>query len=549
MKEAVGMRLAGVVRGSFAIKQGAAGLLMLLGSWLFYDQWIGSTLGLFGLAWLAALVVAVRPVRRSRQAMIAVLVALFFAVTLVDAPGLGKWTLFWTAIGSAALLSRRRFDDAWRWCNRLVFATGYGLARPILDAKRLAKMRTRRRKTRITQVAAVLALPVIGGAVFVALFAGANPLIGAMLQQVELASPFGLIPQAFVAGLIGLAVWPTLRPHPFATRVQPRELSLGDGWLKVPPVSITLSLLTFNAIFALQNLSDIIFLWSGAPLPGQVTLADYAHRGAYSLIATALLAGLFVLTVLRPGSESAQRPAIRALVALWVAQTLLLVASSMLRTWDYVQAYSLTELRIAALAWMALVAVGLVLICWRLLAGKSSSWLINRNALAAGLVLATGCATDLGAIAAHWNVRHAREVGGAGQHLDLCYLRRQGPSALTALAELETRVTTPVLLDRIRAVRSDILNRVEYSQSDWHSWTWRNARRLAAVETALGPKPAAPADMLHGRDCDGSPLPAPEPVPPEPAASPEAAAPATETPPAPSPTPSPAPSPLTGAAR
>ncbi|PXA88902.1 DUF4173 domain-containing protein, partial [Nostoc sp. 3335mG] len=525
MKEMVRMRLAGAARGSFAIKQGAAALLMILGSWLFYDQWIGATLGGLALAWLAALVVAVRPVRRSRQAMIAVLVALFFAVTLVDAPGLGKWTLFWTAIGSAALLSRRRFDDAFRWINRLVFATGYGLARPILDAKRLAKMRTRRRKTRIAQVAAVLALPVIGGAVFVALFAGANPLIGAMLHQVELASPLGLIPQAFVAGLIGLAVWPTLRPHPFATRIELRELSLGDGWLKVPPVSITLSLLTFNLIFALQNLSDIIFLWSGAPLPGQVTLADYAHRGAYSLIATALLAGLFVLTVLRPGSESAQRPAIRALVALWVAQNLLLVASSMLRTWDYVQAYSLTELRIAALVWMALVAVGLVLICWRLLAGKSSSWLINRNALAAGLVLAAGCATDLGAIAAHWNVRHAREVGGAGQHLDLCYLRQQGPSALTALAELETRVTAPVLLDRIRAVRSDILNRVEYSQSDWHSWTWRNARRLAAVETALGPKPAAPADMLHGRDCDGSPLPAPEPVPPEPAASPEAAAP------------------------
>lgn len=543
------MRLAGAARGSFAIKQGVAALLMILGSWLFYDQWIGATLGGFALAWAAALVVAVRPVRRSRQAMIAVLVALFFAVMLVDAPGLAKWTLFWTAIGSAALLSRRRFDDAWRWINRLVFATGYGLARPILDAKRLAKMRTRRRKTRITQVAAVLALPVIGGAVFVALFAGANPLIGAMLQQVELASPLGLIPRAFVAGLIGLAVWPTLRPHPFATRVQLRELSLGGGWLKVPPVSITLSLLTFNLIFALQNLSDIVFLWSGAPLPGQVTLADYAHRGAYSLIATALLAGLFVLTVLRPGSESAQRPPIRALVALWVAQNLLLVASSMLRTWDYVRAFSLTELRIAALAWMALVAVGLVLICWRLLTGKSSSWLINRNALAAGLVLAAGCATDLGAIAAHWNVRPAREVGGAGQHLDLCYLREQGPSALTALAELETRVTTPVLLDRIRAVRSDILNRVEYSQSDWHSWTWRNARRLAAVETALGPKPAAPADMPHGRDCDGSPLPAPEPVPPEPAASPEAAAPATETPPAPSPTPSPAPSPLTGAAR
>ena len=34
---------------------------------------------------------------------------------------------------------------------------------------------------------------------------------------------------------------------------------------------------------------------------------------------------------------------------LWIAQNLLLVASTMLRTLDYVEAYSLTELRIAAL--------------------------------------------------------------------------------------------------------------------------------------------------------------------------------------------------------
>lgn len=540
------MRVAGTARGSFAIKQAAAALLMVLGSWLFCDQWIGATLGGFALAWLVVLVVAVRPVRRSRQAMIAVLVAAFFAVTLIEAPGLLGWTLFWTAIGSAALLPRRRFDDALRWLNRLVFATCYGLARPILDAKQLAKIRTRRRHTSIGRVAAVLALPVIGGAVFIALFAGANPLIGEMLGWIEPASPVGLIPRLVVASLIGLAIWPTLRPHPFSTRIELREASMGRG-LPVPKISITLSLVTFNAIFALQNLSDIVFLWSGAPLPGQVTLADYAHRGAYSLIATALLAGLFVLTVLRPGSESARRPAIRALVALWVAQNLLLVASSMLRTWDYVQAYSLTGLRIAALAWMMLVAVGLVLICWRLLAGKSSGWLINRNALAAGLVLAATCMVDLGSVASHWNVRHAREVGGAGQHLDLCYLRQQGPSALTALAELETRVTTPVLLDRIRAVRSDILDTVEYGQSDWHSWTWRNARRLAAAKAALGATPPTAAHAPNGRDCDGTPFREPEPVPPASVASPDAATP-TPIAGAPQP-PSPTPSPLTGAAR
>ena len=64
----------------------------------------------------------------------------------------------------------------------------------------------------------------------------------------------------------------------------------------------------FQAVFALQNGLDLAFLWSGAPLPDGMTLAEYAHRGAYPLIATALLAGLFVLVTLRPGAPTRRNP-------------------------------------------------------------------------------------------------------------------------------------------------------------------------------------------------------------------------------------------------
>jgi hypothetical protein len=39
-----------------------------------------------------------------------------------------------------------------------------------------------------------------------------------------------------------------------------------------------------------------------------MTLAEYAHRGAYPLIVTALLAALFVLIAFRQGSETAGQP-------------------------------------------------------------------------------------------------------------------------------------------------------------------------------------------------------------------------------------------------
>jgi hypothetical protein len=252
-----------------------------------------------------------------------------------------------------------------------------------------------------------------------------------------------------------------------------------------------------------QNGLDLAFLWSGAPLPGDLTLAGYAHRGAYPLIATALLAGLFVLVTLRPGSTTARSPVVRLLVTLWIAQNLLLVASTMYRTFDYVESYSLTVLRIAALIWMGLVAVGLVLICYRLLRSKSGAWLINANMLAALLVLAGASCVDLGRMAAAWNVRHAREIGGRGVQLDLCYLNELGASALLPLLELEMRPGLPAeLRDRVQWLRAKTLRDLAEAQADWHGWTLRGAGRLAAAQAIVAEHRLPPPRPLI-RQCDG----------------------------------------------
>ncbi|MDF7776312.1 DUF4173 domain-containing protein [Sphingomonas sp. AOB5] len=495
---------------SFAAKLVAALALAALADWLFYRQYSGATVGLFAFAWAAAMLIVVKPVRRRWGAFVAMLAALYFAATLIDYPGLLGWSLFWVSLSSAALLTRLRFDDAWRWAQRLLLHVSLGIIRPFGDAVRRLRVRGPSGMPSIGRLASILALPVIGGAVFVALFAGANPLIGDLFARIHVDSPFSAIPHLFVTAAVFMAIWPSFRPHPRATSTRVGAASLDGLMPRVPLASIILSLITFNLIFAVQNALDAVFLWSGAPLPGTITMADYAHRGAYSLIATALLAGLFVLTVLRPDSESAKRPAIRLLVALWVAQNLMLVASSILRTLDYIGSYSLTELRIAALAWMVLVGIGLVLILWRLLTGRTAAWLINANALMAGLVLAVSCAVDFGAIAAQWNVRHAREVGGKGIEIDLCYLRLQGPPALLPLIELEGRVAgQPLLLDRVRAIRAQALDDMILAQSDWHSWTWRNARRLDLALRQLGPNPAAPRPV-QARNCDGSEIYVPE---------------------------------------
>lgn len=485
-------------RPSFWPKALAALLLLALADYLFYGQEPGWTLGLFALVWTGALAVAV-PAARRGGAVIALAAAALFGCVLIDDPNPLAWAMLWAALASTALLTRVRFDDAARWALRLFAYALTGPFRPAVDALRLVRRGT---GTSVRGILATLAVPVIGGALFIGLFAGANPLIGAALERLEPPSLVQTVVRLLFWGAVLATIWPSFRPYVLRLH----DLPVRGPALPDPSVAtLALSLATFNLIFAVENALDLLFLWSGAPLPAGVTLAEYAHRGAYTLIATAILAGLFVLVALRPGGPGARSPLVRRLVVLWVGQNLLLVASSVRRLLDYVEAYQMTVLRLSALAWMALVAVGLLLICWRMLTGRSAAWLINRNALAALLVLTAASVVDLGATAAAWNVRAARD----GNRIDLCYLERLGPSALVPLIELERRASgSPRLLDRVTHLRARATDILRAEQGDWRSWSWRGARRLRAADAMARP---APRPTPFGRACGGAPLPPPAP--------------------------------------
>ena len=381
------------LRSSYWTKGVLAVGLIVTADALFYDQPANANFAPYGLALCIAVVVAVPAVPRDRRALAALAVAILAAALSLEHPSLTMAGLSLVALGVAALSPRARArDDVWPWVQRLGMAAIRGIAGPIIDFARLRARRLRRRQpSRGLALLSSLMLPLIGGLVFVGLFSAANPLVEALLAKVRL--PRLEFLRSVFWLLTGLVVWALLRPRGLRRTI---ALPGVEGDLKlfgVTPTSLTLSLIVFNAVFAVQNGLDLAFLWSHAPLPEGVTLAEYAHRGAYLLIVTAILAGGFVLLALRPGSTTAASPVVRWMVVLFVAQNLLLVASSALRTWDYVEAYGLTRLRIAALIWMTLVAVGLVLICLRLLRSKSASWLINANTLAAVLALVSRLAT------------------------------------------------------------------------------------------------------------------------------------------------------------
>jgi len=508
---------------SFWIKVALAVAVVAAADVLLFDvDGLGLNLGLFSLALVAAVGVANPAIRRHRLALLALTAAALLAALQIERATFVGWVLFAIAMAVAALAPRApQGQDGWRWFQRLIAGGLKALVGPLLDVRDVLKVRAGRGPIRVTLMIAGAALPVVGGVVFVSLFAAANPVIDEAFGAIRL--PELQIARMVFWVMVTLVVWAVLRPRGLRRTLKTPGL---DGDLSVPGVttgSIVASLVVFNLIFAVQNGLDIAFLWSGAGLPKGVSFSEYAHRGAEPLIATALLAGLFVLVFLRPGSATADSRPVRMLVTVWIAQNLFLVASTALRTLDYIDAYSLTRMRIAALLWMALVATGLILITWRLLRGRSSGWLINANLIAVGVVLALCSIVDLGAITAAWNVSHAREVGGRGVALDLCHMRGLGGAAVVPLAELERRTLPDDLRQRVVVVRRELAEDTLKKSEYWRGWRFRDARRLARLQ-ALG-APAArlsyersPEDPPY--QCDGSPRPLPPPPPPAPPVAP-----------------------------
>lgn len=504
-------------RSSFWFRIAVGAVLVGLADLLFFTHAPGTSLGLFAFAILGGALFGRKDLLRNRRGLSFVVVGAAFALVLADRPGLLSWVLFFGSLSLGALSSRVRPNEtAWGWTQRLVLHWLFTLFGPVVDLFKVSRLRRGRGGMSALALLGILVMPVVGGAVFLALFSAANPLISNALANLSLPS---LSPQntrrVLFWGVVFIGALGLLRP-----RWRKPLLALPERKIGGPSAfltrTISLSLIVFNAVFALQNGLDLAFLWSGAPLPGDMGLAEYAHRGAYPLIVTALLAGLFVLVALQPGSDTASKPLVRRLVVVWIAQNMILVASSLLRTADYIEAYAVTRFRIAAMIWMALVAVGLMLICWRMLAGKSAHWLINANAMAALIVLAVVSVVDLGAVVAGWNVRHAREAGGRGVELDLGYLHTLGAPALVSLVELETTLDDAVLRDRVAAVRQDILLNVRRRQSEWRGWTWRDQRRLDRIDAlqrngALAP-PSPGAHDWDGRLIRTAPPSAPAPV-------------------------------------
>ncbi len=398
------------------------------------------------------------------------------------------------ATATAGVMGRSADADPARVVIRLMRGWCIASVRPILDQALVARALLRwphARSWRWWRQAAYWVVPLGVGGIFAVLFLAANPVIQHALDALgtwlgswgeRIGAPHPI--RVLLWWVIGWTGWCVLR-------------SRWPG-VAAPIVRVTTdrralvrrTLLVCNLVFLGQNLLDLAYLWGGAALPDHLTYAEYAHRGAYPLLITTLLAGGFILAWFRPGAATERDPWCRRLVALWTGQNVWLLAASLWRLHLYVDAYGLSQWRIAAAIWMLLVAVGLALVAWRIIARRDHHWLLGWNLRCGAGVLTVCCLIDWSSLIAWHNVRHARECGGDGVAVDLGYLGSLGAPALPALTWYAAHATDQDA-QAVQAVIVASVREMLDRNDDWRSRTWRSvvlAEQHRTTTTAAQPE-------------------------------------------------------------
>ena len=321
-------------------------------------------------------------------------------------------------------------------------------------------IRVKEKSTRHSQLLIRLkddwAFPIGGAFVIGGLLLSANPVLWDFVMHANVSTVW----LSRVMFWLGVAIlsWPLLQGRDYAPISIPKT-TVPMFNMGLNARSVLRALWVFNLLIGLQSLLDVAILFGGAELPTGMSYAQYAHRGAYPLLAMALLAGGFALSA-RPFINGMRF--IRPLLFLWIAQNVIVCMSALLRLDLYIDVYGLTYMRIYAQVWMILVAIGLTLTFWQILRGYSNLWLLLRTLMLGVGVLYAACFVNIAKVIVDHNM--------ALPEPDYAYLCQLGP-----LSGLQNH-------DRHKYLPPNCFARynTDVASPNWQNWDFRTWRYLGS---------------------------------------------------------------------
>lgn len=245
-------------------------------------------------------------------------------------------------------------------------------------------------------------IPIALVAVFVAIFAFANPLvarwIGILGHAITLPDPVRFAVWCALAFGAVLLLRPALR-RSNAIEVAERTSEAREASLAIARNA----LVALNGLFLLYNALDATYLWAGTPPPG-VTERAYAHQGTAWLTLAVFVLTAVVGVLFRGALAHDPRARLsRMLAYAWLAQGGVLALGTFRRIAIHISTSGLSSIRILGIAGTALVAFGLVLIGTKLHRHYTFGWLLRRQLDALVAALLTFCALPTHLISARVN--------------------------------------------------------------------------------------------------------------------------------------------------
>ena len=256
----------------------------------------------------------------------------------------------------------------------------------------------------------------------------------------------------------------------------------GDGArARLGPIETTIVLGALNALFLAFVVVQVRYLFGGdarVQTVADLTYAEYARRGFFELVAVAALVLPLLLAgdwLVRHGGRR-HRALFRALAALLVLLSFVVMASALERMRLYVAAYGLTELRLYTTAFMLWLAVVFVLLLATVLRARPR-WFAFGGLVAAFATLAALNATNPDALIARTNFDRDERTAAA---VDATYLAGLSADAYPTLVER---------LDELppgsRTVVADAMLSGIGADGDWRTWNWGRMRGDHAVRRRL----------------------------------------------------------------
>lgn len=244
-------------------------------------------------------------------------------------------------------------------------------------------------------------------------------------------------------------------------------------------------LIALNALLLLYNALDIRFVFVDINDPTRLSsLSDIVHQGVYALIASIVMVILIVTYLLRGQLNFRDNKYIKPLILFWLFQNLLMILTTSMKNYEYIEFWGLTYKRIGVFVYLFLAFVGLVLTVIKVQRKKSIWYLFRTTTFVFAVCLTALLTFNWNRFIASYNLTHVQ-----AERIDFYYLKDLGAETYPYIIDYHTHVQAVdegIIIDIAESIPNALIDLKEQQENtSWRSIVWSDYRlekELSAIQ-------------------------------------------------------------------